>query len=111
MALGLHSARLRELGIQVNVGRIRVEACFRQLSNDDPRRSAFTSLAGFNDAIELWTGRWNVDPRPFNWTRTANDILGSASRGRAAVTYQSKSATDTGSRTLPMPPSSLASAR
>jgi len=27
-----------------------------------------------------WTDQWNTDPKPFIWTKTADEILGSLSR-------------------------------
>jgi transposase len=70
-----------------------VEGWFAQLTNKRLRRSAFTSVAELTDAIEHWVDHWNIDPQPFIWTKTANDILAKVHRGRTALTHQTKSAT------------------
>jgi hypothetical protein len=38
--------------------------------------------------------RWNDDPKPFVWIKTASDIVAKVRRGRAALTHPTKSATD-----------------
>jgi hypothetical protein len=37
---------------------------------------------------------WNDNPRPFIWHKTADEIIAKVRRGRAALTHQTKSATD-----------------
>jgi transposase len=39
------------------------------------RRGAHTSVKALEDDIKAWIGTWNQDPRPFTWTKTADEIL------------------------------------
>lgn len=71
-----------------------IENWFAQLTKKRLVNSAFTSVADLVDAIDEWTSHWNDDPRPFVWTKPANDIITKIRRGRAALTHQINSATD-----------------
>jgi transposase len=71
-----------------------VEGWFAQLTNRRLRTGTFDSVAALTDAIDLWTLRWNDDPKPFVWIKTAKDIVAKVRRGRAALTHPTKSATD-----------------
>jgi hypothetical protein len=42
--------------------------------------------------MKLWTERWNPDPKPFVWHKTAEEIIEKVQRGRAILS-QIKSAT------------------
>jgi len=44
------------------------------------------------EAIDVWISHWNDDPKPFVWTKTANDIITKVQRGRA-INHLTKSAT------------------
>lgn len=70
-----------------------VEGWFAQLTNKRLRTGSFNSVAALTDAIDLWVSHWNDDPKPFTWTKTADDISTKVRRGRAALTHQTKSAT------------------
>jgi transposase len=70
-----------------------VEGWFAQLTNKRLRHGAFTSVAELTDAIDQWVDHWNDDPKPFIWTKTANEIIDKVRRGRAALDRQTKSAT------------------
>jgi hypothetical protein len=56
------------------------------------RRGRFTSVADLTEAITVWAQRWNVDPKPFIWKATAEDIIAKVQRGR--TTLQIKTQTD-----------------
>ena len=70
-----------------------VEGWFKQLTDRRLRRGTFTSVDALIEAIEVWAERWNDDPKPFVWRKTADDIITKVRRGRTAVTHQTKSAT------------------
>jgi transposase len=69
-----------------------VERWFKELTDQRLRRGRFTSVTDLTEAVELWAEHWNHDPRPFVWTKTADEIITKVSRGRAAL-HQLKSAT------------------
>lgn len=71
-----------------------VERWFRELTDKRLRRGTFTTVEQLTEAIELWTEHWNDDPKPFIWHKTADEIIAKVKRGRAALTHQTKSATD-----------------
>ncbi len=41
------------------------------------RRSVHKSVQALEADIQAWIATWNDDPRPFNWTKTAEEILDS----------------------------------
>ena len=69
-----------------------VERWFKELTDRRLRRGAFSSVGDLIDAIELWTGHWNDDPKPFVWHKTAAEIIEKVRRGRDTLT-QVESAT------------------
>jgi transposase len=71
-----------------------VERWFKELTDKRLRRGSFDSLANLIDAIELWVEHWNDNPKPFIWHKTADEIITKVERGRAALTHQTRSATD-----------------
>jgi len=52
-----------------------VERWFAELTNKWLRRSAHRSVAELRTAIEQWLATWNENPRPFIWTKSADQIL------------------------------------
>jgi hypothetical protein len=44
------------------------------------KRGAFRSVAELEEAIKAYIDATNDDPKPFRWTKTANDILASIQR-------------------------------
>ena len=48
---------------------------FAELTTRKLRRSAHRSVAELEAAINAWIQAWNQDPRPFVWTKTADQIL------------------------------------
>jgi transposase len=54
-----------------------VERWFAELTNKKLRRGAHRSVAQLNADIRAWMKTWNDDPRPYVWTKTADQILAS----------------------------------
>jgi transposase len=52
-----------------------VERWFAELTNRKLRRSAHRSVTELEADIRAWIKTWNADPRPFVWTKTADEIL------------------------------------
>jgi transposase len=52
-----------------------VERWFAELTNKKLRRSAHTSVRQLNHDIRAWIETWNNNPRPYVWTKTADQIL------------------------------------
>jgi transposase len=52
-----------------------VERWFAELTNRKLRRSAHRSVTGLEVDIRKWINEWNKDPRPFIWTKIADEIL------------------------------------
>ena len=57
-----------------------VECWFALLSRRRLERGAFTSTAELEAAITAYIAENNTDPKPFVWTKTADDILASVAR-------------------------------
>jgi hypothetical protein len=57
-----------------------VERFFALLTERALRRGAFSSVADLEKAIKAYIEGTNADPKPFPWTKTANDILASIQR-------------------------------
>ena len=53
-----------------------VERWFAELTNRKLRRSAHRSVTELETDIRKWINEWNKNPRPFVWTKTADEILG-----------------------------------
>jgi len=43
----------------------------------DPPRRPHTSVQALENDIREWIATWNDSPRPFKWTKTADEILNS----------------------------------
>jgi len=52
-----------------------VERWFAELTNRKLRRSAHRSVQALEADVKSWIEAWNADPKPFTWTKTADDIL------------------------------------
>jgi transposase len=52
-----------------------VERWFGLLTDKRLRRGAHRSTQALESDIRAWIERWNRDPKPFVWTKTADDIL------------------------------------
>ena len=57
-----------------------VERFFALLTERQIRRGVHRSVAALQDAITSFIDRHNADPKPFRWTRSADDILASIER-------------------------------
>ena len=57
-----------------------VERWFAYLTDDLLRRSDHRSVQALENDIRNWVAAWNENPRPFIWTKTAEQILESLSR-------------------------------
>lgn len=52
-----------------------VERWFGELTARKLRRGVHRSVRELNADIQAWTEHWNEDPRPYVWTKTADEIL------------------------------------
>ncbi len=52
-----------------------VERWFAELTNRKLRRSAHRSVTELEADIRKWINEWNKDPKPFVWTKSADEIL------------------------------------
>jgi transposase len=57
-----------------------VERWFAELTTKKLRRGAHRSVRALNTDIRAWIETWNKNPRPFVWTKTADQILDSIAR-------------------------------
>jgi len=57
-----------------------VERWFAELTTKKLRRGAHRSVRQLNADIRAWIETWNDNPRPFVWTKTADEILDSIAR-------------------------------
>lgn len=62
-----------------------VERFFRELTDKALRRGSFTSVPELTEAIEAFIQQHNNDPKPYIWTKTADEILEKVQRGRVAL--------------------------
>jgi transposase len=70
-----------------------VEGWFKLLTDKRLRRGRFTSVDELTNAITTWAEHWNIDPQPFIWKATAEEIITKVQRGREAL-HQINSPTD-----------------
>ena len=52
-----------------------VERWFAELTSRKLRRSAHRSVTELEAGIRQWINEWNKNPRPFVWTKSADEIL------------------------------------
>ena len=57
-----------------------VERWFAELTTKKLRRATHRSVRALNADIRAWIDSWNENPRPFVWTKTADEILESIAR-------------------------------
>src|SRR5215213_4818237 len=57
-----------------------VERSFCELTTELAELGVHTSVHALEVDIRAWIQTWNQDPRPFVWTKTADEILGSLAR-------------------------------
>ena len=58
------------------------ECFFSVITRQAIRRGSFTSVRQLTAAIGAFTGSWNDHPRPFAWTKDADEILASIQRAK-----------------------------
>jgi hypothetical protein len=56
--------------------------CFSVITRQAIRRGSFASVSELISAIGAFTGHWNEHPRPFIWTKNADEILASIQRAK-----------------------------
>ena len=52
-----------------------VERWFAELTTKWLTRGTHRSVRELTDSIRTWTKNWNDNPRPYVWTKTADEIL------------------------------------
>jgi transposase len=52
-----------------------VERWFGLLTDKRLRRGAHRSIQALENDIRAWINQWNREPKPFTWTKTADEIL------------------------------------
>ncbi|WP_327731984.1 IS630 family transposase [Streptomyces sp. NBC_00487] len=52
-----------------------VERWFAELTNKQIRRGVHRSVQALEKDIRNWIAAWNTDPKPYVWTKTADEIL------------------------------------
>ena len=62
-----------------------VERWFAELTTKKLRRGTHTSVRQLNADIRAWIDTWNDNPRPYIWTKTADQILASIGNCRNRV--------------------------
>jgi len=62
-----------------------VERWFGYLTDQRIRRGVHKSVQALEAGIRDWINNWNADPRPFTWTKTAEQILDSLARYIAKI--------------------------
>lgn len=63
-----------------------VERWFSELTTKKLQRGAHTSVRALNADIRDWIKNWNENPRPYVWTKTADQILNSIARYCTRIT-------------------------
>jgi transposase len=62
-----------------------VERWFGYLTSQVLRRGVHKSVQSLEAGIRAWIGTWNDNPRPFAWTKTAEEILNSLAKYLARI--------------------------
>jgi transposase len=62
-----------------------VETWFSVLTRKALTNASFGSVAELEAHIDHWVARWNDNPEPFTWTKTADEIIDKVTRGRATL--------------------------
>jgi transposase len=62
-----------------------IEGCFAQLTNKAIRRGTFASVPDLIAAIDAYLAQNNTNPKPFTWTKTADQIVEKVQRGRVTL--------------------------
>lgn len=59
-----------------------VERFFRDLTEDQIRRGVFKSVSDLQQSITTYLEQRNANPRPYQWTAKASDILAKVERAK-----------------------------
>jgi len=62
-----------------------VERFFGLITQERIRRGVFTSVPQLEAAIHKYLDHHNADPKPFVWTKSAEEILAKVTRARSAL--------------------------
>jgi transposase len=62
-----------------------VERWFGLLTDQLLRRGVHKSIAALQNDVRDWITAWNDDPKPFRWTKTADEILDSLAKYMARI--------------------------
>jgi transposase len=62
-----------------------VERWFGLLTDQLLRRGVHKSVAALQNDVRDWITAWNEDPKPFRWTKTADEILDSLAKYMARI--------------------------
>jgi transposase len=65
-----------------------VERFFAEITRKRIRRGAFKSVAELESAIMTYLDNHNADPKPFTWTKTADQIFQKVTRAKQALESQ-----------------------
>ena len=65
-----------------------VEHFFAEITRNRIRRGAFKSVAELKSAIHDYLDNHNANPKPFVWTKSANEILEKVARAKQALESQ-----------------------
>ena len=63
-----------------------VECFFSVITRQAIRRGSFTSVRQLTQAIGAFIDNWNDHPKPFAWTKDADEILASIQRAKTKAT-------------------------
>ena len=74
-----------DLSIKPGAGHNQVERWFGFLTDQLIRRGVHKSVVALEKDVRAWIANWNSDPKPFVWTKTAEDILQSLSKYIAKI--------------------------
>ena len=67
-----------------------VECFFSVITRQAIRRGSFTSVRQLVSAIGAFIDHWNAHPRPFTWTKDADEILASINRAKTKANLLTK---------------------
>ena len=67
-----------------------VERFFGLITDKLIRRGVHTSVAALEADIRQWIDTWNENPRPFTWTKTADEILNALAKYLARISGASR---------------------
>ena len=64
---------------------LQMDAWFGYLTAQKIRRGVHKSVQALEAGIRAWIQNWNQNPRPFAWTKTADEILDSLAKYIAKI--------------------------